>query len=750
MRTHTGSRAGAMLLLSILTTSVAAANELRPVRLQLKWWHQFQFAGYYAAIEQGFFAAEGLDVTVVEGSGTRAPLVELKAGRADFAVADADGLLERMKGTPLVVVSAVFQHSPYVLLSLKERGLTVPSQLIGKRVMDDDHQGGAQVRAMLLHEGIDPAAITFLRHSWNLDDLIEGRVDAISAYRSVEPLALEARGHRPQLLDAREYGVDFYGDALFTMQALAERDPELVKAFVRASRRGWEWAFAHVDEQAKAILTRPGVKERGVTLEQLRAEAESMRPLVLPDVVEIGHMNPGRWDHIAATYIELGIAPKDADWAGFVFDPDAANERRREWTWRLLLGLGAVAVVAAVWTLQLRRVVRQRTEALERAVAQRLEAERALHAREAELIQSQKLEAIGLLAGGVAHDFNNLLTVVSSDVELLQRKVGAPEELLAEIAEATRKGTSLSRQLLAFARRNRLERTAFDLGALVDELGAMLRRLVSAPVELVLERGAEPLPVEADRSMVEQVVVNLVLNARDAMPTGGRVVLRSRREHDQAVLEVQDEGVGMSPEVAARIFEPFFTTKEPGKGTGLGLSIAHSVAQQHGGSLTVRTAPRAGTTFRFALPCATSATFDAAPATTAPTRRGHGELVLVVEDEPAVRRAMVRALTHAGWQTREAEHGAGALAAFDDAVRLVVSDLRMPGMTGIELLQALRARRPGLPAVLVSGFSEDLHRGGASPELPADVSFLQKPFSADALCTAARAALDARPRSAEV
>ena len=732
------------LVALLLLAGSASAAELRPIRLQLKWWHQFQFAGYYAAIEQGFFAEEGLDVSVVEGTATRIPLEELKAGRADFAVSDADGLLERMQGTPLVVVGAIFQHSPYVLLSLKDRGITEPSQLIGKRVMDDAHQGSAQLRAMLRREGLDPAAVTFVSHSWDLDDLVAGRVDAISAYRTVEPLALRARGLEPQLLDARDYGIDFYGDALYAMQSLAERDPELVKAFTRASRRGWEWAFAHVDEQAKAILERPGVRARGVTASQLHDEAEAMRPLVLPDVVEVGHMNPGRWERIAATYVELGEAPKGRDWSGFVFDPEAQNQRRQQWTWRLLLGLGAVALVVGGWTFQLRRVVRQRTEALERAVAQRLDIERALHAREAELLQSQKLEAIGQLAGGVAHDFNNLLTVVSSDVELLMEKAATPEELLPEIAEAARKGAALSRQLLAFARRNRLERTTFDLGTLVDELSVMLRRLVSAPVELVVERGAEPTPLVADRSMLEQVVVNLVLNARDALPRGGHVVLRTRREGALAVLEVEDDGVGMPPEIAARIFEPFFTTKAQGKGTGLGLSIAHSVAEQHGGTLTVRSAPQVGTTFRLALPCAAGpAHEDGHPATPAPTTKGKGELLLVVEDESAVRRSMVRALTRAGWQIREAENGAAALAAFDDTVRFVVSDLRMPGMSGIELLHALRARRPGLPALLVSGYSDDLHRGADTPTLPTDVSFLQKPFTSESLCAAVRAGLDA-------
>jgi signal transduction histidine kinase/ActR/RegA family two-component response regulator len=732
-----------LVLLWALPASAAPRVQQRAVTLQLKWRHQFQFAGYYAAVEQGFFADEGLTVTVIESTPDSPPLEALKAGRVTFAVSDTDGLLARMNGAPLVVVAAIFQHSPYVLLSMKEHPVTVPADLAGRRVMDDAHQGSSEVKAMLRREGIDLGSITFVQHSWDLDDLVEGRVDAITGYRTVEPGLLRARGHEPQMLETRSYGVDFYGDALYTTQHLADADPELVRAFLRASRRGWEWAFAHVDEEAARILERPGTKERGLTLEQLRFEAHEMRDLVLPDLVEIGHMNPGRWEQIAAAYVEQGAVPKGRDWSGFLFDPEAAAQRRQRTTLQWLVGLSVLAVLGVAWTIQLRRVVARRTRELEREVAQRLDAERTLRTREAQLLQSQKLEALGQLAGGIAHDFNNLLTVVQANADLLKRKPSMAEELVPEIEQAAQRGAELVQRLLAFGRRNLLVRAPLDLGDVVDGLASMLKRLISAPVELVVERGSEPLPVVGDRALLEQVVVNLVVNARDAMmPRGGPVTVRVRRDAGHAVLEVQDRGVGMGPDTAARVFEPFFTTKPVGQGTGLGLSIAHSVAEQHGGTLTVETVLGRGSTFRLALPLAPmDARHVAASAGEGVARGRPGELVLVVEDDPPVRRVLAQALESAGWETREAGDGASALAAFDGDVRFVVSDVRMPGMSAVELVHALRARRPGVPILLVSGYAEGLHTG-SDVRLPVDVPFLQKPYALEALYEAVRRGLD--------
>jgi PAS domain S-box-containing protein len=370
------SRVSALGLAALLASSTAGAET---VRLQLKWRHQFQFAGYYAAQARGYYAAEGLDVSILEGGVERPPLATVLGGGAEFGVGDAEVLLARLKGAPIVVCAAIFQHSPYVLLSRHDRGIRTPADLVGARVMLSDDQGAAQVRAMLMHEGIDPGRVTILAQSWELDALIDRRVDAMSAYATVEPALLRARGVEPGLLRALDYGVDFYGDTLFTTEETLSRQPARVAAFRRASLKGWEYALQHADELAQLISEMPGVSARGVTREMLAHEAAAMRPFILPDIVEVGHMNPGRWQRIAETFVEAGLASSTERVGGLVYDPhpggDHVQMRRIVWG---AVGVLAVTGAVLIWNVQMRRSVRDRTRQIQAEVMQRRQAEEAL------------------------------------------------------------------------------------------------------------------------------------------------------------------------------------------------------------------------------------------------------------------------------------------------------------------------------------------------------------------------------------
>jgi PAS domain S-box-containing protein len=366
----------------------AGAQAAHRVRLQLKWKHQYQFAGYYAALAQGFYSAEGLEVDILEGGADRPPLATVLAGGAEFGVTDSDVLLARLNGAPVVACAAIFQHSPYVLLSRHDRQIRAPADLVGARVMLSDDQGAAQFQAMLRREGIDSTRVTILRQSWSLDDLVDGRVDAVSAYATVEPAQLRARGVEPSVLRALDYGVDFYGDTLFTTESQASGRPEEAAAFVRASLKGWTYALDHDHEAslAAAIAAMPGVAERGITRELLVEEARQMRPLVLPDLVEIGHMNPGRWQSIAQAFVDAGLASSTARAAGLMqaphspFSPAAIRGLA-------LFALAAVSLAggALLWNLQMRRSVRLRTREMQAEAQQRRHAEAELRASEARL-----------------------------------------------------------------------------------------------------------------------------------------------------------------------------------------------------------------------------------------------------------------------------------------------------------------------------------------------------------------------------
>ena len=347
------------------------AQGLEQVSLQLKWWHQFQFAGYYAAQARGFYQEEGLEVQIVEGGPTRAPLAAVVRGAAQYGVGDSDVVLARIKGQPVVACAAIFQHSPYVILSRRDRKIRSPADLIGARVMLSDDQGAAQLQAMLQREGIKPEQVKFEHHSWDLADLVAGRVDAVSAYAMVEPEQLRAQGVEPATLRALDYGVDFYGDTLFTHETELRAHPERVAALVRASLRGWAYALDHPEEIADLILKMDGVTARGATRQEMLRQAEGMREYILPNVVEIGHMNPGRWQHIARTFAEQGPGPAKFSLEGFLYDPnpppDPALRRKL-----LALGLGGLAVagLALLWTVQMRRQVRKRTAELQAALAE--------------------------------------------------------------------------------------------------------------------------------------------------------------------------------------------------------------------------------------------------------------------------------------------------------------------------------------------------------------------------------------------
>ncbi len=353
-------------------------------------------------------------------------------------------------------------------------------------------------------------------------------------------------------------------------------------------------------------------------------------------------------------------------------------------------------------------------------------------ALEAQLRQRQKMEAIGQLAGGVAHDFNNLLTVIQMNLDFAREALpadGQPARDLAEVARAADRARALTGQLLAFGRQQALSAQAVDLNDVVRATEPLMQRLAGEDVSLVTELAAAPCVVRADVSHVEQVLMNLAVNARDAIlgvpPAAGRSgritvstghrVLDTRdaaawpplRAGEYVELRVKDTGEGMSPEVLTHAFEPFFTTKPLGRGTGLGLSTVFGVAAQSGGAVRAESAPGEGATFTMLLPCyrepAPAVRAEAAPATP-----GTGT-ILLVEDERSVRRAFVRGLERLGYEVVEAEHGLAALARWEahgGNFAALVTDLRMPEMGGLDLAARLREQRPGLPIVFVSGYNE--------------------------------------------
>ena len=401
----------------------------------------------------------------------------------------------------------------------------------------------------------------------------------------------------------------------------------------------------------------------------------------------------------------------------------------------------------------------QRAAGLE-VIAEDVTERRAL---EEQLRQAQKIEAVGQLAGGMAHEFNNYLGIVLGYSELLLEEAGTTEGLrrnVAEIKAATQRAASLTRQLLALSRRQVLESKVLDVNTVVWETHKLLRRLIPGNIDLVPVLEPNLQPVKVDPAQIQQILINLVVNARDAMPQGGKVVIETANvELDEeyagrhievqpghyVMLTVSDNGSGIDEQTQARIFEPFFTTKREGKGTGLGLSTVYGIVRQSGGHITVESAVREGTRFRIYLPPTAFTELKVEDET--PPMQGEilagTETVLVVEDEPALRRLISVSLEKRGYAVFAAEDGTEAIRIIENnagKIDLVVSDIMMPKLNGLELMKRAALLRPGMQFLLISGYMEDIT--GQAENLPPDAGYLEKPFLPIELARKVRALLN--------
>jgi diguanylate cyclase (GGDEF)-like protein/PAS domain S-box-containing protein len=340
-------------ILIFLGCWVPLAHALDTVTLQLKWSHAFQFAGYYAAKEKGYYREAGLDVVIQEASPGDDPLKIVLGGKAQYGVGNSSLLLVRNSGQPVVVLAAIFQHSPVVFLARQQGPVQAIHDLAGKRLMIEPQSD--ELLAYLRHEGIPQASITQIEHSFKPQDLIDGKVDAISAYVTNEPYYLDRAGISYHTYSPRSAGIDFYGDNLFTTEQELRSNPARVEALRAASLRGWQYAMAHPEEIADLIVAKYSQQhEREFYL----FEAKRMAALLRTDLIEIGYMNPGRWRHIADTYADLGLLPKDFSLDGFIYNVKAELDL----TWIYIAGL-LLAVVSGI-TLYIHRINRRLTQAL--------------------------------------------------------------------------------------------------------------------------------------------------------------------------------------------------------------------------------------------------------------------------------------------------------------------------------------------------------------------------------------------------
>lgn len=588
-----------LILASMLPALGAQPRGLDPVRLQLKWHHQFQFAGYYAAVEKGFYADAGLDVTLLEGNPSIVYTDAVVSGAAEYGVNNTDLLIDRHRGKNVVVLGVIFQHSPNVLMAVKGRGLSVPSDFAGRTLMVTEG-GEAEILSMFRNESVSLETLKFVPQSWDLRDLVSGRVDAVTAYTTNEPIQMRAMGEEYTLIRPLTYGIDFYGDCLFTTEAEVRRNPERAKAVLAASIRGWEYAMENPEEICDLILANYSTrKPRDVLLQ----EAEAMRELIVPDLVPIGFMNPGRWKHIGDTFVSLGSLPADYSLEGFLFDPESPRlDPRLVQAGLAFAGLALCAALAYILALQsfnkrLAFQVAARTASLretncllEEEVARGTERERRL---------ATSLAEKEVLLREIHHRVKNNLQIIVSILNLQSEK--GDEAFLRDLRSRVVGMALVHEHLYSGTELSRVDMEHY-LGDLVADIAASYSR-PGLFVKTEVRSGGVALSID-QAVPLGLVVAELVSNCMKHAFTGrgtGEIQLSLTPDGETYVLSVGDDGACLDDPDRE---EPTSggagsTTGATQAKTGLGLRLVEALASQLRGELTVERTRGYRTTLRF-------------------------------------------------------------------------------------------------------------------------------------------------------
>jgi signal transduction histidine kinase/CheY-like chemotaxis protein len=699
---------------SLICVTSLPVYALEEVSLQLRWYHQFQFAGYYMALERGFYERVGIDVEIIEGGPEAiSPTQNMLAGEADFAVTSSGIAVHRLEGKPVVVTAAIMQSSPEVLLTLAENNISTPHDLIAKNVAVLPPPESAELLMLFKEEGLEVSKVNIVDHVFDLQQLINGNVDAYEAYISNEPYYLAKQGIAYNIIEPRTYGVNFYGDVLATSEKFAVKNPKLVAEFTKASIQGWYYALANIEETI-ALIHKKYAPEK--SLDHLRFEAEQIEKLIFADLVEIGHMNPGRWQYIANSYYSLGMAKENYGLDGFIFE----YTTEKDYSLAFYVSLFSIIAISSILYVTLRlanlsKRLQMANDQLKVAAKETAEAN----------------DAKSRFLANMSHEIRTPLTTIIGYADgVLNRDISEDKQrnALMNIADSGHHLLGLINDVLDFSK---IEAGELDINTIDVNLPNLLLEVLEIAQGLIKGKPiqiqvvlTQPIPIliHTDPVRVRQILINLLSNAIKFTSVGHIKILVSVNEQ---LLEfsVVDTGIGIKKEGIESLFDAFkqhdySTTREYG-GTGLGLSISRNLANKLGGNLSATSVLGKGSTFTFTI--LMDVDDEVEWITELPEEKYEDEIVsdqtlvsgnvLLAEDHRENRELIKLVLENLGLTVETTENGQDAVElCLMNNYNLVLLDIQMPVMDGMEAIRLIKGAGVSTPIIAVTAnvFAHDI------------------------------------------
>ena len=692
--------------------------------LQLKWFHQFQFAGYYAAKQQGYYRDVGLDVEIRERDRSTSAIDDVINGVASYGIADSSIVVQRMEGKPVVIASTIYQASPLIFLSLADKAIKNPYDLSGKRIMFQRNVDDAPLLAILEMYGIDASDYTYIEHNFDDDSLLSGATDVMSGYRSNQPIKYAEKGLDINIIDPSSYGVDFYGDLIFTTESEVESNLPRVKKFVAASIKGWIYALEHQEEIADLLIDEYQVATKKAVI---LAEAKETANMLKHKIVEIGTVFPERFESIAQTYRDLGMVDKQSNIDGlFLADYTASSFELDQ---RYLYALLVLCIAAISYSSQQRyfnrRLIKQvdeQTVALGQKNDQLLQNLSLLERKNNELAIAKKAadnanSAKSLFLANMSHEIRTPMNGILGTLQLLNQQPQSDEshDLLTNAKLSSLALMTIINDILDFSKieagKLSLESVPFNLDNIIKSIEHSVQsQLIELRNILVVNRAENYHSFwQGDPVRVKQILLNIVTNAVKFTERGKVSITLGQTLDESLEVTISDTGIGMSEDYLKNLFSRFeqadrSTTRKYG-GSGLGMAITKNLIDMMGGEIEVRSELGKGATFKFQLPLKKEqhGSILSTKAGVIDTPNLTGMKAVLAEDNIINQTIFLSMMKETGIEIMAANNGRDAVLLVGKfRPDVVFMDIQMPIMDGIEACTLIKKIYPDITIIAVT------------------------------------------------